>query len=122
MKLNSVSDVYNSTVDVPIYNELWAASNADKSECASMLNERTKRTLWRIATLGRSGTAKTLDARWHKFNDGASRGSLANSNRRNITIVRSPQAFLDSITNSNGSALSNEEKKTMQNQDIKVNN
>ena len=28
MKLNSVSDVYNSTVDVPIYNELGCTSNA----------------------------------------------------------------------------------------------
>lgn len=30
MKLNSVADVYNSTVDTPIYNELGCTSNADK--------------------------------------------------------------------------------------------
>ena len=41
MKLNSVADVYNSTVDTPIYNELGCTSNADKMLC-SLLNERTR--------------------------------------------------------------------------------
>ena len=41
MKLNSVADVYNSTVDTPIYNELGCTSNADKMMCF-LLNERTR--------------------------------------------------------------------------------
>ena len=41
MKLNSVADVYNSTVDTPIYNELGCTSNAEKMMCF-LLNERTR--------------------------------------------------------------------------------
>ena len=113
MKLNSVADVYNSTVDTPIYNELGCTSNADKMMCF-LLNERT-RELWgelqRWEDLART---KTLDARWHKFNDGASRG-LGEFKSEKHYYRPIPQAFLDGITNSNGSALSNEEKKAMQN-------
>lgn len=38
MKLNSVADVYNSTVDTPIYNELGCTSNADKMMCFLLMN------------------------------------------------------------------------------------
>ena len=61
-----------------------------------------------------TASTKTLDARWHKFNDGASRG-LGEFKSEKHYYRPIPQAFLDGITNSNGSALSNEEKKAMQN-------
>lgn len=113
MKLNSVADVYNSTVDTPIYNELGCTSNADKMMCF-LLNERTRELCGELQRWEDLARTKTLDARWHKFNDGASRGlSEFKSEKHYYRPI--PQAFLDSITNSNGSALSNEEKKAMQN-------
>ena len=113
MKLNSVSDVYNSTVDVPIYNELGCTSNADKMMCF-LLNERTRDLCGELQRWEDLARTKTLDARWHKFNDGASRG-LGEFKSEKHYYRPIPQAFLDGITNSNGSALSNEEKKAMQN-------
>ena len=113
MKLNSVSDVYNSTVDVPIYNELGCTSNADKMKCF-LLNERTRELCGELQRWEDLARTKTLDARWHKFNDGASRG-LGEFKSEKHYYRPIPQAFLDGITNSNGSALSNEEKKAMQN-------
>ena len=113
MKLNSVSDVYNSTVDVPIYNELGYTSNADKMMCF-LLNERTRELCGELQRWEDLARTKTLDARWHKFNDGASRG-LGEFKSEKHYYRPIPQAFLDGITNSNGSALSNEEKKAMQN-------
>ena len=76
MKLNSVADVYNSTVDTPIYNELGCTSNADKMMCF-LLNERTRELCGELQRWEDLARTKTLDA--------------------------------------NGSALSNEEKKAMQN-------
>jgi ketosteroid isomerase-like protein len=73
MKLNSVADVYNSTVDTPIYNELGCTSNADKMMCF-LLNERTRELCGELQRWEDLARTKTLDARWHKFNDGASRG------------------------------------------------
>ena len=113
MKLNSVSDVYNSTVDVPIYNELGCTSNADKMMCF-LLNERTRELCGELQRWEDLARTKTLDARWHKFNDGASRG-LGEFKSEKHYYRPIPQAFLDGITNSNGSALSNEEKKAIQN-------
>ena len=113
MKLNSVSDVYNSTVDVPIYNELGCTSNADKMMCF-LLNERTRELCGELQRWEDLARTKTLDARWHKFNDGASRG-LGEFKSEKHYYRPIPQAFLDGITNSSGSALSNEEKKAMQN-------
>ena len=113
MKLNSVADVYNSTVDTPIYNELGCTSNADKMLC-SLLNERTRELCGELQRWEDLARTKTLDARWHKFNDGASRG-LGEFKSEKHYYRPIPQAFLDGITNSNGSALSNEEKKAMQN-------
>ena len=113
MKLNSVADVYNSTVDTPIYNELGCTSNADKMMCF-LLNERTRELCGELQRWEDLARTKTLDARWHKFNDGASRGvGEFKSEKHYYRPI--PQAFLDGITNSNGSALSNEEKKAMQN-------
>lgn len=113
MKLNSVADVYNSTVDTPIYNELGCTSNADKMMCF-LLNERTRELCGELQRWEDLARTKTLDARWHKFNDGASRG-LGEFKSEKHYYRPIPQAFLDCITNSNGSALSNEEKKAMQN-------
>lgn len=113
MKLNSVADVYNSTVDTPIYNELGCTSNADKMMCF-LLNERTRELCGELQRWEALARTKTLDARWHKFNDGASRG-LGEFKSEKHYYRPIPQAFLDGITNSNGSALSNEEKKAMQN-------
>ncbi len=113
MKLNSVADVYNSTVDTPIYNELGYTSNADKMMCF-LLNERTRELCGELQRWEDLARTKTLDARWHKFNDGASRG-LGEFKSEKHYYRPIPQAFLDGITNSNGSALSNEEKKAMQN-------
>ena len=113
MKLNSVADVYNSTVDTPIYNELGCTSNADKMMCF-LLNERTRELCGELQRWEDLARTKTLDARWHKFNDGAIRG-LGEFKSEKHYYRPIPQAFLDGITNSNGSALSNEEKKAMQN-------
>ena len=113
MKLNSVADVYNSTVDTPIYNELGCTSNADKMMCF-LLNERTRELCGELQRWEDLARTKTLDARWHKFNDGVSRG-LGEFKPEKHYYRPIPQAFLDGITNSNGSALSNEEKKAMQN-------
>lgn len=113
MKLNSVADVYNSTVDTPIYNEPGCTSNADKMMCF-LLNERTRELCGELQRWEDLARTKTLDARWHKFNDGASRG-LGEFKSEKHYYRPIPQAFLDGITNSNGSALSNEEKKAMQN-------
>lgn len=113
MKLNSVADVYNSTVDTPIYNELGCTSNADKMMCF-LLNERTRELCGELQRWEDLARTKTLDTRWHKFNDGASRG-LGEFKSEKHYYRPIPQAFLDGITNSNGSALSNEEKKAMQN-------
>ena len=107
MKLNSVADVYNSTVDTPIYNELGCTSNADKMMCF-LLNERTRELCGELQRWADLARTKTLDARWHKFNDGASRG-LGEFKSEKHYYRPIPQAFLDGITNSNGSALSNEE-------------
>lgn len=113
MKLNSVADVYNSTVDTPIYNELGCTSNANKMMCF-LLNERTRELCGELQRWEDLARTKTLDTRWHKFNDGASRG-LGEFKSEKHYYRPIPQAFLDGITNSNGSALSNEEKKAMQN-------
>lgn len=98
MKLNSVADVYNSTVDTPIYNELGCTSNADKMMCF-LLNERTRELCGELQRWEDLARTKTLDARWHKFNDGASRG-LGEFKSEKHYYRPIPQAFLDGITNS----------------------
>lgn len=113
MLLNSVADVYNSAIDLPIYNELGCTSNAEKMMCF-LLNERTRELcgeLYRWEDLART---KTLDARWHKFNDGVARG-IGEFNPDKHYLRPIPQSFLDGVTNKSGAALSNEEKTAMQN-------
>lgn len=113
MTLKSVDDVYNSVTDKLIYEKLGCDSNAEKMMCF-LLNERTRELcgeMYRWEDLART---KTLDARWHAFNDGVSRG-MGNFDS-NIHYYRPiPQSFLDAITNESGAALSNEEKAAMQN-------
>lgn len=60
--------------------------------------------------MGRLGTHKTLDARWHAFNDGVSRG-IGEFNPDKHYYRPIPQSFLDGITNESGAALTNEENK-----------
>ena len=113
MILNSVNDVYNSPVDVPIYEALGYTSNADKMMCF-LLNERTRELcgeLYRWEDLART---MTLDARWHAFNDGAVRG-IGDFDPAKHYYRPIPQTFLDGITNESGAALSSEEKQAMQN-------
>lgn len=113
MKLNSVTDVYDSAVDTPIYNELGCTSNAEKMMCF-LLNERTRELCGELQRWEDLARTKTLDNRWHKFNDGATRG-IGEFNPSKHYYRPIPQAFLDGITNSSGSALTNDEKKAMQN-------
>lgn len=113
MKLNSVADVYNSAVDTPIYNELGCTSNAEKMMCF-LLNERTRELCGELQRWEDLARTKTLDNRWHKFNDGATRG-IGEFNPSKHYYRPIPQAFLDGITNASGSALTNDEKKAMQN-------
>lgn len=113
MTLKSVADIYNSTVDTPIYNELGCASNADKMMCF-LLNERTRELCGELHRWEDLARTKTLDTRWRKFNDGATRG-LGEFNPSKHYYRPIPQSFLDGITNSSGAALSNDEKKAMQN-------
>ena len=113
MTLNSVADVYNSPTDALIYQKLGCSSPAEKMMCF-LLNERTRELcgeLYRWEDLART---KTLDARWHAFNDGVSRG-LGNFSASTHYYRPIPQSFLDGITNENGAALSNDEKQQMQN-------
>ncbi len=113
LHLNSVADVYNSVVDKPIYDALGCTSNAQKMMCF-LLNERTRELCgegYRWEDLART---KTLDARWHAFNDGVTRG-IGNFNPAKHYYRPIPQSFLDGITTENGAALSNEQKNAMQN-------
>lgn len=113
MHLNSVNDVYNSQTDAPIYQALNCTSNAEKMMCF-LLNERTRELCgegYRWEDLART---KTLDARWHAFNDGVSRG-IGEFNPDKHYYRPISQSFLDGITNESGAALTNEEKQAMQN-------
>lgn len=113
MKLNGVDDVYNSKTDKLIYEKLGCTTNAEKMMCF-LLNERTRELcgeLYRWEDLART---KTLDARWHAFNDGVSRG-MGDFDPAKHYYRPIPQSFLDGITNANGASLSDEEKAAMQN-------
>jgi hypothetical protein len=113
MLINSVADIYNSTVDAPIYEKLGATSNAQKM-MAFLLNERTRELcgeLYRWEDLART---KTLEARWKAFNDGYVRGNTVFS--PNTHYYRPiPQSFLDATTSESGAALTPAEKQAMQN-------
>ncbi|MCA1744693.1 MAG: RagB/SusD family nutrient uptake outer membrane protein, partial [Bacteroidales bacterium] len=113
MLLNSVDDVYNSTVDVPIYQALGANSNAEKM-LSFILNERTRELCGETYRWEDLARTKTLEARWKAFNDGYVRGNTAfNSNTHYYRPI--PQSFLDAITDENGKALTADQKQAMQN-------
>jgi starch-binding outer membrane protein, SusD/RagB family len=113
MHINSTDDIYNSTVDAPIYTKLGYSSNAEKMLCF-LLNERTRELCgesYRWEDLART---KTLEARFKAFNDGWVRGSSTFSATKHY-YRPIPQSFLDAITKTDGSALTAEEKAAMQN-------
>ncbi|MBQ5981951.1 MAG: RagB/SusD family nutrient uptake outer membrane protein [Prevotella sp.] len=113
MTLNGVNDVYNSATDMPIYNKLGCTSNAQKMMCF-LLNERTRELCGETLRWEDLARTRTLDARWHAFNDGISRG-MGNFDPAKHYYRPIPQSFLDGITNDGGGALTKEEKSAMQN-------
>lgn len=113
MHLNSVQDILNSEADQPIYTKLNCSSDAQKIMCF-LLNERTRELIGESQRWEDLARTRTLDARWHAFNDGISRG-IGDFNPSKHYYRPIPQAFLDGITKENGQPLSNEEKAAMQN-------
>lgn len=113
LHINSVSDIYNSSVDSPIYTKLECSSNSEKMMCF-LLNERTRELCGETIRWEDLARTKRLEARFKAFNDGWVRGnSTFNANKHYYRPI--PQSFLDAITNENGQALSSEEKQAMQN-------
>ncbi|WP_071147680.1 RagB/SusD family nutrient uptake outer membrane protein [Bacteroides ihuae] len=113
LHINSVNDIYNSTVDSPIYSKLGCTSNADKMMCF-ILNERTRELCGETLRWEDLARTKTLEARWKAFNDGYVRGNTAFSASTHY-YRPIPQTFLDAITNESGQSLTAEEKAAMQN-------
>ncbi len=113
LHINSVSDVYNSTVDSPIYQKLGCTTNAQKMMCF-LLNERTRELCGETLRWEDLARTKTLEARWKAFNDGFVRGNTVfNASTHYYRPI--PQSFLDNITDQNGKALTPEQKQAMQN-------
>lgn len=113
MTLSNVNDIYNSATDQLIYKALGCNSNAEKMMCF-LLNERTRELCGEMMRWEDLARTKTLDARWHAFNDGVARG-IGEFNAAKHYYRPIPQSFLDGITNESGAALSNEEKTAIQN-------
>lgn len=113
LRINSVNDIYNSTIDKPIYEALECTSNAQKMMCF-LLNERTRELCGETYRWEDLARTKTLEARWKKFNDGYVRGNTTFSASTHY-YRPIPQTFLDAITNENGTALTSDEKQAMQN-------
>jgi len=111
--INSVDDIYNSTVDSPIYTKLGYTTNADKMMCF-LLNERTRELCGETYRWEDLARTKTLEARWKAFNDGYVRGSTVFSASTHY-YRPIPQTFLDAITDANGNALTDDAKEAMQN-------
>lgn len=112
MALNTVDDVYNSKTDKLIYQALGCNSNAEKMMCF-LLDERTRELCGELVRWEDLARTKQLDLRWHKFNDGVSRG-IGNFDPAKHYYRPIPQSFLDGIT-SGGAALTPEQKTAMQN-------
>lgn len=113
MKLNSVEDVYNSPTEQRIYQALKCTTNAQKMMCF-LLDERTRELCGETLRWEDLARTRTLDARWHAFNDGVSRG-MGDFKAEKHYYRPIPQSFLDGITTENGAGLTAEEKQAMQN-------
>ena len=113
MHLNSVADVYNMPNEQRIYKALNCTTNAQKMMCF-LLDERSRELIGEGHRYEDLVRTRTLDARWHAFNDGAGQGigyfDPAKHYYRPI-----PQSFLNDITNEDGSSLTAEQKQAMQN-------
>lgn len=79
-----------------------------------LLNERTRELIGESHRWEDLCRTKTLDARWHAFNDGAVKG-IGNFDPAKHYYRPIPQSFLDGITNSAGASLTAKEKEAMQN-------
>jgi hypothetical protein len=113
MHLNSVDDVYNMPNEQRIYQALKCSSNAEKMMCF-LLDERSRELIGEGHRYEDLVRTRTLDARWHAFNDGAGQG-IGNFDPSKHYLRPIPQSFLDNITNESGAKLSDEEKAAMQN-------
>ena len=103
MKLNSVDDVYNSPTEQRIYQALKCTTNAQKMMCF-LLDERTRELCGETLRWEDLARTRTLDARWHAFNDGVSRG-MGDFKAERHYYRPIPQSFLDGITTENGAGL-----------------
>lgn len=113
MHLNSVDDVYNMPNEQRIYTALNCTTNAQKMMCF-LLDERSRELIGEGHRYEDLVRTRTLDARWHAFNDGAGQG-IGNFDASKHYYRPIPQSFLDGITNENGQKLSDAEKAAMQN-------
>lgn len=113
MHLNSVDDIYNMPNEQRIYQALKCGSNAEKMMCF-LLDERSRELIGEGHRYEDLVRTRTLDARWHAFNDGAGQG-IGNFDPSKHYLRPIPQSFLDGITNESGAKLSDEEKAAMQN-------
>lgn len=113
MHLNSLSDILNSAVDVPIYKALNLTSDYDKVMCF-ILDERTRELIGESQRWEDLARTKTLEARWNAFNCASTLGQGKFDPTKNY-FRPIPQSFLDDLTNEKGQALTKEEKQAMQN-------
>ena len=113
MHLNSVDDVYNMPNEQRIYKALNCNSNAEKMMCF-LLDERSRELIGEGHRYEDLVRTRTLDARWHAFNDGAGQG-IGNFDPSKHYYRPIPQSFLNDITNEDGSSLTAEQKQAMQN-------
>lgn len=113
MHLNSANDVYNMPNEQRIYSALKCTTNAQKMMCF-LLDERSRELIGEGHRYEDLVRTRTLDARWHAFNDGAGQG-FGNFDPNKHYLRPIPQSFLDNITNANGQKLSDEEKAALQN-------
>ena len=113
MHINSVEEVYNSSVDAPIYEKLNCNSNAEKMMCF-LLNERTRELCGETLRWEDLARTKSLESRFKAFNDGFVRGNTVFSASTHY-YRPIPQSYLDAITDENGNALSAVQKAAIQN-------
>ena len=79
-----------------------------------LLDERTRELCGETLRWEDLARTRTLDARWHAFNDGVSRG-IGDFKADKHYYRPIPQSFLDGITTESGAGLTAEQKQAMQN-------